>query len=99
MPFKVKIPDSCVDLCPAKVERTLEKHFGHIPAAARELGVPAPDLRRLTWAQPDLYKNALEELELVVQRAMGEVFHALDSADPRRREWARREDPVVVHCA
>jgi hypothetical protein len=43
----VKVPDSCADLCPAKVERMLEKHFGHIPSAARELGVSAPDLQRL----------------------------------------------------
>ena len=88
MPHRVKVPDSCADLCPAKVERMLEKHIGHIPAAARELGVPGPDLRRLTWAQPSLYKNALEEHELVVQRAMGEVIRALDSPNDRRREWA-----------
>jgi hypothetical protein len=85
MVLRTKIPDSCADLCPAKVERMLEKHFGDIYAAARELGVPGSDLRRLTWAQPSLYKNALEEHELVVQRAMGEVFQALDSDDPRRR--------------
>ena len=88
MPFKVKVPDSCVDLCPAKVERTLEKHFGDICKAARELGVPGPDLRRLTWAQPSLYTNALEEHELVVQRAVGELIRALDSPNDRRREWA-----------
>jgi hypothetical protein len=84
----VKVPDSCADLCPAKVERTLEKYFGDITAAARELGVPGPDLRRLTWAQPSLLENALEEQELVVQRAMGEVIRALYSDDPRRRMWA-----------
>jgi hypothetical protein len=88
MVLRTKIPDSCADLCPAKVERTLEKHFGNIYAAARELGVPGPDLKRLTWAQPDLYKNALEDLELVVQRAVGELIRALYSDDPRRREWA-----------
>jgi hypothetical protein len=66
----------------------LEKHFGHIPAAARELGVPAPDLRRLTWARPDLLNEALEELELAVIVAQGRVIEALDSPDPRRREWA-----------
>ena len=88
MPHRVRVPDSCADLCPAKVERTLEKHFGDITAAARELGVPGPDLRRLTWAQPSLYKNALEEHELVVQRAVGELIQALDSPNDRRREWA-----------
>ena len=87
MILRTKIPDSCADLCPAKVERTLEKHFSDIYAAARELGVPGPDLRRLTWAQPSLLENALEEHELVVQRAMGEVIRALHSDDPRRRMW------------
>ena len=87
MPFQVKIPDSCADLCPAKVERTLEKHFSDIYAAARGLRVPGPDLRRLTWAQPSLLENALEE-HLVVQRAIGEVIRALYSDDPRRRMWA-----------
>jgi hypothetical protein len=88
MVLRTKIPDSCADLCPAKVERVLEKHFGNIYAAARELGVPGPDLRRLTWAQPSLLENALEEHELVVQRAMGVVIQALDSPDPLRRQWA-----------
>jgi hypothetical protein len=88
MVLRTKIPDSCADLCPAKVERMLEKHRGDITAAARELGVPGPDLRRLTWAQPSLYTNALEEHESVVQRAIGEVIRALDSPDWRRRAWA-----------
>ena len=66
----------------------LEKHFGDIYAAARELGVPGPDLRRLTWAQPSLLENALEELELVVIQAQGVVIQALDSPDWRRRAWA-----------
>ena len=99
MPFQVKIPDSCADLCPAKVERTLEKHFSDIYAAARELGVPGPDLRRLTWAQPDLLENALEEHELVVQGARGEVIQALPSDEPRRRRWAREQNPVLLQGA
>jgi hypothetical protein len=88
MVLRTKIPDSCADLCPAKVERVLGKHFGNIYAAARELGVPGPDLRRLTWAQPDLLENALEEHELVIQQAVGVVIRALDSPDPQRRQWA-----------
>ena len=88
MVLRVKVPDGCADLCPAKVERMLEKHFGDIYAAARELGVPGPDLKRLTWAQPKLLEHALEELELVVHRARSVVFKALDDPDPRRREWA-----------
>jgi hypothetical protein len=33
-------------------------------------------------------ENALEEHELMVQRAMGVVIQALDSPDPQRRQWA-----------
>jgi hypothetical protein len=86
--MRVKVPPSCEDLCPAKVERALERSFGQIPPAARELGVPIPDLRRLTWAQPKLLEEALEELELVVARAMGVVIEALYSDDPCRQMWA-----------
>ena len=88
MPMRVKVPDSCADLCPAKVVRALERSFGQIPAAARELDVPIPDLRRLTWAQPKLLEEALEEHELAVARAMGVVIQALDSPDWRRQMWA-----------
>ena len=87
MVLRVRVPDSCANLCPAKVERMLEKHFGNIYAAARELGVPGPDLRRLTWAQPTLLENALEERELVIQRALGVVIQAVYSDDPRRQHW------------
>ena len=88
MPPRMKAPASCEDLCPAKVVRALERSFGQIPAAARELGVPIPDLRRLTWAQPRLLEEALEEHELAVQRAMGVVIEALYSDDLRRQMWA-----------
>jgi hypothetical protein len=66
----------------------LEKHVGDIYAAARELGVPGPDLKRLTWAKPWLLENALEEHELAVLQAMGVVIEALDDPDPRRQRWA-----------
>jgi hypothetical protein len=88
MPMRVKVPDSCADLCPAKVVRALERSFGQIPPAARELGVPIPDLRRLTWAQPKLLEEALEEHELAVSQAMGVVIQALYSDDLRRQMWA-----------
>jgi hypothetical protein len=88
MPMRVKVPDSCADLCLAKVVRALERSFGQIPPAARELNVPAPDLRRLTWAQPKLLEEALEEHELAVSQAMGVVIEALYSDDLRRQMWA-----------
>src|SRR6516225_859242 len=87
MPHRLKIPDSCADLCLAKVERVLHKHFGDIYAAARELGVPGPDLRRMMWAKPWLLENALEDYELAVIRAQDEVIRAVWSDDPRRQMW------------
>jgi hypothetical protein len=85
---RTKAPASCEDLCPARVVRALERSFGQIPPAARELGVSIPDLRRLTWAQPKLLEEALEELELAVIQAQSVVIQALDSPDWRRRAWA-----------
>ena len=83
-----KPPAACADLDLALVERTLSKHLADIPAAARELGVSTPDLRRLTWSKPRL----LEEAELacmgIVSRAWGELIRGLDSDEPRRRMWA-----------
>jgi hypothetical protein len=85
---RTKAPASCEDLCPAKVVRALERSFGQIPAAARELGISMPDLRRLVSAQPALLEEALEELELAVSQAMGVVIEALYSDDLRRQMWA-----------
>ena len=83
-----KPPAACADLDPAQVSRVLSKHLGDIPAAARELGVSIPDLRRLTWARPDLLEAAELECMGIVSRAMSVLFEALDSDEPRRREWA-----------
>jgi hypothetical protein len=81
-------PASCADLDLALVERTLAKHYGDIPAAARELGVSGPDLKRLTWAKPQL----LEEADLERMSVIAQVWHvliaALDSEDWRRKMWA-----------
>ena len=83
-----KPPAACADLDLALVARTLSKHLADIPAAARELGVSTPDLRRLTWARPDLLEAAEIECMGIVSRAMSVLFEALDSDEPRRREWA-----------
>ena len=77
-----KVPAACADLDLALVERTLAKHFGDIPAAARELNISIPDLRRLTWAKPRLLEEAELECMGIVARAMGELIRALYSDDP-----------------
>jgi hypothetical protein len=87
MPFVPKVPDSCRDLDLAHVSRTLTKHYGYFPSAARELGVSPADLRRLTWAKPKLLDEAHEEMDLTVLRGRGELIRALFSDNPRRRMW------------
>ena len=86
-----KPPAACADLDPAQVSRVLSKHLGDIPAAARELGVSIPDLRRLTWARPDLLEAAELECMGIVSRAMSVLFEALDSDEPRRRNGPPRK--------
>jgi|ERR1700733_4346508 hypothetical protein len=83
-----RAPAACADLDLAKVSRVLAKHYGDIPAAARELNIPTPDLRRLTWAKPKLLEEAELERMGVIARAMGVVIQALYSDDPRRQMWA-----------
>jgi hypothetical protein len=83
-----KVPAACADLDLAQVSRVLAKHYGDIAGAARELGVSGPDLKRLTWAKPQL----LEEAELERMGVISQVWHvlitALDSPNWRRRAWA-----------
>ena len=81
----VKVP---AELDLARVSRVLAKHYGDIPAAARELNIPTPDLRRLTWSKPKLLEEARDRCEEVVARAWGELIEALYSDDPRRQMWA-----------
>jgi hypothetical protein len=83
-----KVPAACADLDLAQVSRTLAKHYGDIPAAARELKVSEPDLRRLTWARPGVLEEARDRCEEVVARAWGALIEALYSDDPRRQMWA-----------
>jgi hypothetical protein len=87
MPFVNPVPDSCRDLDPARVSRALTDHLAYFPAAARELGVPVPDLRRLAWVKPHLLEEAHEAMEVIVAHAMSEMIQAVFSDDPRRRMW------------
>jgi hypothetical protein len=88
MPFIPKAPASCAHLDLALVERTLAKHYGDILAAARELDVSAPDLRRLTWSKPKLLEEANLQCQSLVYCAIDEMIRAINSSDPKRRMWA-----------
>ena len=83
-----KPPAACADLDPTQVSRVLAKHFGDIPAAARDLYISTPDLRRLTWSKPRLLEEAELERMGIVDRAWAELIQALDGDEPRRRMWA-----------
>ena len=81
-------PASCADLDLGVVERTLAKHYGDIPASARELHVSIPDLKRLTWAKPKLLEEAELERMGVIAQVLNVLITALDSEDWHRRAWA-----------
>jgi hypothetical protein len=83
-----KAPAACADLDLAQVSRVLAKHYGDIPASARELNIPVQDLRRLTWAKPKLLEEAELERMGVIARAWGVLIEALYSNDLRRQMWA-----------
>src|ERR1700722_4243343 len=83
-----KVPAACADLDLAQVSRVLAKHYGDIPAAARELKVSGPDLRHLTWARPEVLEEARDQCEIFVARAWGELIRALYSDDWHRQMWA-----------
>jgi hypothetical protein len=85
---RVKAPAACADLDFAEVSHTLAKHYGDLAAAARELKVSGPDLRRLTWARPELLEAAEDRCGEVVARAWSVLIEALYSDDWRRRAWA-----------
>jgi hypothetical protein len=82
------IPAACRDLDLDLVSRTLEKHYGALCPAARELEVSLIDLRRLVRSKPRLLDLGHELMQTVIEAAAGELIRAMFSDDPRRREWA-----------
>ena len=57
----------------------------HVSAAARALGVPAHDLRLLTFAVPELIDAAQETEERVLDEAEALLLEAMDIGDMRSR--------------
>jgi hypothetical protein len=104
MPHIPKVPASCIGLDLSLVQQVLTKHRASVAPSAKELGVPVSDLRRLTWAKPELLEAALDEMAVVVARAEGVLIEMLDSPDPRQQEraidrmlssWAARDHPLA----
>ena len=82
------VPVSCRELDLAAVEGELLKHRCNVAAAARALGVPASDLRRLTaWvplaaAVAEQVEQAIDKAELVLRDGLelGDALVRLKSA-------------------
>ena len=99
------LPVSCRDLDLATVEAELVKRRCNVAAAARALGVPASDLRRLVSWGP-LAAAASEQVEQAIDEAQAVLRDGLKSPDlavrlkaastllalspaARRRGWGR----------
>ena len=85
---KPKIPGGVAHLDPDVVVETLSRHAINVSEAASELGVASADLRRLLRANPKLADAAVEIEERRLDLAERNIFEALKSDDPRRRDAA-----------
>jgi hypothetical protein len=83
-----KVPDSVAHLDPDVVVEVLSRHGVNVSDAAGELGVGSADLRRLLWANPKLTDAAAEIEERRLDLAEKNIYEALRSDDPRRRDAA-----------
>jgi hypothetical protein len=79
------IPASCVDLDLEAVGEALIRAGGAVCVAAKALGVPTPDLRRLIYARPELLDAALEAEERALDEAEAAMRTAIRTGDMRRR--------------
>jgi hypothetical protein len=85
---KPVVPYSVTHLDPDVVAEVLSRHGVNVSEAAVELGVASADLRRLLWANPKLTDAAVEVEERRLDLAEQNIFEALKSDDPRRRDAA-----------
>jgi hypothetical protein len=83
-----KVPDSVQHLDHDLVVEVLSRHGVNVTEAAGELGVASTDLRRLLWANPKLTDAAAEIEERRLDLAEKNIYEALRSDDPRRRDAA-----------
>jgi hypothetical protein len=82
------VPDSVKQLDADVVVEVLSRHAINVSEAADELGAASADLRRLLWANPKLTDAAVELEERRLDKAEANIFEALHSDDPRRRDAA-----------
>ena len=82
------VPATVANLDLAQAVEALARHACNVTDAAADLRVPASDLRRLLWAQPQLQDAAFEVVEARIDKAEKNIAEALDSEDSRRRDAA-----------
>ena len=81
-----RIPESVAHLDVEIVAAALIRHDANIRNAARALGVPSGDLRKLVLVDQRLADAALEAVELRLDDAEANLSEALRCGDPRRRD-------------
>ncbi len=81
-----RIPESVAHLDVEIVAAALVRHDANVRNAARALGVPSGDLRKLVLIDQRLADAALEAVELRLDDAEANLCEALHSDDPRRRD-------------
>jgi hypothetical protein len=85
---KPVVPYSVTHLDADLVVEVLSRHGVNVSEAADELGVASADLRHLLWARPQLVDAAAEIEERRLDLAEKNIYEALRSDDPRRRDAA-----------
>ena len=83
-----RIPESVAHLDVQAVAAALIRHDANVRNAARALGVPSGDLRKLVLVDQRLAEAALEAVELRLDDAEANLCEALRGGDPRRRDAA-----------
>ena len=81
-----RIPESVAHLDVEIVAAALIRHDANVRNAARALGVPSGDLRKLVLVDQRLADAALEAVELRLDDAEANLCEALRCGDPRRRD-------------
>ena len=81
-----RIPESVAHLDVEIVAAALIRNDANVRNAARALGVPSGDLRKLVLVDQRLADAALEAVELRLDDAEANLCEALLCGDPRRRD-------------
>jgi hypothetical protein len=79
------VPATVASYAPNMVSEALARHACNVSDAAKDLGVPPSDLRRLLWANPKLQDEAFEAVEARLDLAEKNIAEALRSGDGRER--------------